>query len=243
MNVATTKVTIVLSLLLLSLITAAWLFTSKPWRSGNSASNNAILGSRCKDHNEIRLNVERLASDVAETKQSRERLIVLGGESADCRTEIISQLLGVMDKPQLSFLMDRSSYFRWLNGAIVLGKLKAVESLDLLIEHLDLTDGSFSASMSHQPAILGVESMGPVAVPKLRNALEHHASREIRLAAALCLANIGESEALTALKDALTTETDPCVKRFISLSLVDPNSAGDVGELLRQRILAFRCGN
>src|SRR6185369_4616813 len=119
---------------------------------------------------------------------------MLGKGSPACRTETISQLIRAMDKPNLSFVMDRPSYFLWLNGAVILGDLKAVECLDLLIEHLDLNDGFFSASMVHQPAILGIEKMGTLAVPKLRVALEQHPRREIRLATALCLADIGGIE-------------------------------------------------
>ena len=76
-------------------------------------------------------------------------------------------------------------------------------------------------------------------------------SREIRLATVLCLADIGGSEALAALKDALNTETDKCVRRFITLSLPTSNQEGksdsqlsqNVGEVLRKRLLAFGCGN
>lgn len=237
---------------MLALITTAWHFTAESRRPGRSSlalnSTQAVL---CKDNIEIQLNIERLASDEPEAKQARERLLALGKGSPDCRTKTISQLLRAMDKPNLSFVMDRPSYFLWLNGAVILGNLKAVESLDLLIEHLDENDGFFSASMVHQPAVLGIEEMGSLAVPKLRVALEHHPKREIRLATALCLADIGGPEALAALKDALNTETDQCVRRFITLSLPTPTEEGksdprlseNVGEVLRQRLLAFRCGN
>jgi len=94
-----------------------------------------------------------------------------------------------------------------------------------LIKHLDKNDGFFSASMVHQPAVLGIEKMGSLAVPKLRNALQYP-KREIRLATALCLADIGGAEALAALKDALNTETDQCVRRFITLLLPTPTEEG-----------------
>ena len=127
----------------------------------------------------------------------------------------------------------------------------AVEALDLLIEHLDANDGFFSASMVHQPAVLGVKAMGVVAVPKLASALRQHPNRNIRLAAALCLADIGGPEATDALKQALSSESDQCVRRFISLSVdnpVDgkeskPRLSADDADVLWQRLLAFRCGN
>ena len=239
---------------MLALVTAAWHFTSESrylTRYSASVGKNWTQAVLCKDNIDIQLNIDRLGSDEPEAKQGVERLLMLGKGSPDCRTETISQLIRAMDKPNLSFVMDRPSYFLWLNGAVILGDLKAVECLDLLIEHLDLNDGFFSASMVHQPAILGIEKMGTLAVPKLRVALEQHPRREIRLATALCLADIGGIEAIAALKGALNTETDQCVRDFITLSLPNETekvrsnthlSAND-GEILRQRLRAFRCGN
>lgn len=146
---------------------------------------------------------------------------------------------------------DQSAFLLWARGSGILGELKAVEALDLLIDHLNLNDGLCSASMVHQPVVPAVESMGEVAISKLGFALKHHPNRDIRLATALCLADIGGSEALVVLKDALNSETDECVRRFITLSLPtrteerksDPQRSENVGEVLRQRLLAFRCGN
>lgn len=239
---------------MLALVIAAWQVTADSRylrRYSNSIGENSTQAVLCKDNLDIRLNVERLASDVPDAKQAVERLLALGKGSPDCRNEAINQLLRAMNKQDLNFVADRSSYFLWRNGAAILGDLKAVESLDLLIEHLDLSDGFFSASMVHQPAILGIEKMGTLAVPKLRVALEHHPRREIRLATALCLADIGGTEAQAALKDALNTETNQCVRRFITLSLPNPTDemrsnphlSTNEGEILRQRLLAFRCGN
>jgi hypothetical protein len=62
---------------------------------------------------------------------------------------------------------------------------------------------------------------------------------------------IGGSEALDALNSALTLESEECVRRFITLSLPSPDKTkkskqqtkAEDGEVLRQRILAYRCGN
>ena len=105
--------------------------------------------------------------------------------------------------------------------------------------------------MVHEPVVLAVVSMGEVAVPKLAFAVRHNPNKRIRLAAAFCLGDIGTAAAIEEMKSALNSETEECVRRFITLTLpgrVDTAgsnrriTAAD-GELLRQRIVAYRCGN
>jgi HEAT repeat protein len=234
------------------LATVAWCVTLRARQSGKQETTggvNSTQASLCKNNIDIRINVERLASSAPEANQAVDRLLSLGKDSPECRKETISELLRAMNKLDLDFETDRPSYLLWSNGAAILGDLKAVEALDLLIEHLNLNDGVFSASMAHQPAVLGIEKIGVAAVPKLRIALQHNPSRDIRLSAALCLADIGGTQAIDALKEALGSETDQCVRRFITLSLpsptdqVNPEPRPPTGEVLRQRLLAFRCGN
>jgi hypothetical protein len=248
------KVPAILLASLLVLGAVAWRFTLRARQLGKQETSVGVTSTQaesCKNNIDIRVNVGRLASNAPEANEAMDRLLFLGKDSPECRNETISELLQAMNKPNLNFEADRSSYFLWSKGAAILGELKAVEALDLLIDHLDLNDGFFSASMAHQPAVRGVEAMGLVAVPKLGVALQHHPSRNIRLAAALCLVDIGGVEAMDALKQAVSTETDQCVRRFITLSTNSsgerlksrpPSSAND-GDTLRQRLLAFRCNN
>jgi HEAT repeat protein len=93
--------------------------------------------------------------------------------------------------------------------------------------------------------------MGEAAVPKLSGALRSSANRDLRLAAAFCLIEIGGSDATDALKQALESESDQCVREFIEQSLEQPESQSKSGtksepdkdaDLLRKRLLAFRCG-
>ena len=53
------------------------------------------------------------------------------------------------------------------------GDLKAAQSLDLLLSHIKMTDGEWSATMTHQPALEGIIRMGPVAIPKLKDLLRN----------------------------------------------------------------------
>jgi HEAT repeat protein len=193
--------------------------------------------------------IHQLSSYGNEAYEAASKLVASANDSPECRDEIINELVQEMKKGLVEY--NQSSFMLWKKGSAVLGELKAVETLDLLIDNLNLSDGLFSASMVHQPVVLAVEKMGVLAVPKLATALKSHSNRDIRLAAALCLLDIGGSEALDALKSALSSETDQCVRRFITLSLPDPADGtkskpritAETGEKLMQRLLAFRCGN
>ncbi|HEV8430589.1 MAG TPA: HEAT repeat domain-containing protein [Pyrinomonadaceae bacterium] len=193
--------------------------------------------------------IHRLSSNRDEDKEAASNLLSLANDSPGCRDEIIKELVVAMNRGLVEY--NHSSFLLWSKGSAILGELKAVETLDLLIDNLNLSDGLFSASMAHQPVVLAVEKMGVLAVPKLATALKSHSNRDIRLAAALCLLDIGGSEALDALKSALSSETDQCVRCFITLSLPDPADGtkskpritAETGEKLMQRLLAFRCGN
>ncbi len=215
-----------------------------------SAADRGIAA--CSPQLDVNFAIRQLASeDWAEAEKTRNVLRDYSKELPGCRHEIVEALTRAMAKPNLNFVTDQTAYRLWAHGSMLLGDLKAVEALDLLIDHLDLSDGSFSSSMGHQPAILGVTGMGVVAVPKLGIALNHSANRNVRLAAAFCLASIGGQEAMDALKKVLRSEPDLCVRRFIALSIESPAdtkesspkpSAKD-SEVMWQRLIAFRCGN
>lgn len=226
-----------------------WQFRLTPEQSGAEASLLASISIEpCQSNSRLGF-IHKLSSDGPEASQAASKLIDEAKESRECRVAVIKDLMRALNEADLQ--NDQSAFLLWARGSGILGELKAVEALDLLIDHLNLNDGLFSASMVHQPVVPAVESMGEVAIPKLGFALEHHPNRDIRLATALCLADIGGSEALVVLKDALNSETDECVRRFITLSLPtrteerksDPERSENVGEVLRQRLLAFRCGN
>jgi len=198
--------------------------------------------------------VSKLSSEnFADADQARKELLSQSKTSVECRKEIVDTLIRTMDKPHLNFLLDRPSFFLWSNGSALLGELKAVEALDLLIDHLDLNDGSFSASMSHQPAVSGVKAMGILAVPKLGIALQHNSNPRIRLAAALCLTEIGGPDSLRLLNQGLGSEADPCVSRFVRISIDILNHEQEAKALrdddktlvgLKQKlIIAFRCNS
>jgi HEAT repeat protein len=158
------------------------------------------------------------SADSQKRKNAREKLLSYA-KDIQCKRQIIKGMMNAMDKPDLDFRSNQSDYYLWLEGSQLLGDLRAAESLDLLISHLDLNNGLFSASMKHQPAVVGVIGMGSLAVPKLVDALRHNQNRDIRQAAAFCLSAIEGRQAGDSLRSALKSETDSCVIRMIKASL------------------------
>jgi|SoiMethySBSTD1v2_1073268.scaffolds.fasta_scaffold138474_4 hypothetical protein len=153
------------------------------------------------------------------TSKARHVLLNIAYRSADCRQAVIRALIAAMDEPELDFERQPLKYNLWREGSELLGELKAIEALDLLISHLDLTNGFHSSSMVFQPAILGVRQMGVAAIPKLAVALRQSSKPRIRLAAVYCLTDIGGTAALVVLKEARDSETNSCVSNFIKVSL------------------------
>jgi len=222
-----------------------------------SNHTNLVGDSSCGSDINIPDALKRLTSDDELLReQTRKILVDYSRRSPACRLTIVRALIEQMDKPNLNFSLDSSSFLLWSEGSLLLGELKAEQGIDLLIKHLDLNDGLFSSSMSHQPAVPGLTKMGTVAIPKLTIALRSHQNRKIRLAAALCLLGIGGSSARDALKDALGSQSDECVTRFIGLSLaiLEETSVSDAASsklsdvdaetnLRRELLVAFRCNN
>jgi len=100
----------------------------------------------------------------------------------------------------------------------MLADLKATEALDLLIANIDFTNG-FESSLNDFPALVAILEIGAPAIPKLQIALKNDSVPHRRKFAALCIAYIGGDQARRALTNALPVETDPCVKKFLELSL------------------------
>jgi hypothetical protein len=186
-------------------------------QSGN-AQNHGI--THFTDSHDLRAALQGISSsDNAEAWKSKQALLEFARKSSASRQQIVRALIDEMDKPDLDLEAQPQNYRLWLSGTRLLGEMKATEALDLLISHLNLSNGFHSASMVHQPALGGVIAMGVLAVPKLGTALRENPNRDIRQAAVLCLTEIGGKAAMHELRQAQETETDSCVARFIHISL------------------------
>lgn len=211
--------------------------------NGGEFQRKEVGQSSCANKQELRLIVQEFSSkrNYAELERTKLRLGENAASSTKCREQIIGALIEAMDKPQIDLLHD---FHLWRYGAALLGELKATESLDLLISHLNLTDGS-SINISHYPAMEGVIRLGPPAIPKLGAALRQNPDRNYRLNAVFCIAQIGGVEAISVLRNALLSETDSCVRKFMQVSidsLNNPRAPGQVAASDRDKwFAAFYC--
>jgi hypothetical protein len=172
----------------------------------------------CLTDDQLAQAVISLSSNYNEAQTAQQLLRKKVRESSVCRQRIIAAVMKAMDKPNLDISRDQASADLWREGAVLLGDLKAVESLDLLLSHIKMTDGEFSMTMSQQPALDGIVRMGPLAIPRLKLLLRDDDS-QTRYYAVYCLYQIGGSSARRILQQALPTEVDQCVKRIIIVSL------------------------
>jgi hypothetical protein len=177
--------------------------------------------------------------DTAQTAQSLLRQT--SKRSSACRQQVIAAVMKAMDKPDLDISRDQASANLWREGAVLLGGLKATESLDLLLSHIKMTDGEWSTTMTHQPALAGIVLIGSAAVGELKNLLRNE-DWQTRHYAVFCLANIGGFSARRAIQTAAPLESHPCVKRLMLLSIktIDVKHGGlkqDQGEWTK----AFMC--
>lgn len=248
------------SLLLVSMLVLL-MADDRPLRGDRLPLSNSVESTSvsyehdCKDERgTIEINLLQLSSgDHDQVQKAKTVLVNIAHKSNDCDGEVVRALMEAMDKPNLDFERQLSSYYLWREGSQLLGELKAIEALDLLIEHLDATNGFHSASMVFQPAMIGVRTMGKAAVPKLALALKQNPKPSIRMAAAYCLADIGGDAAMDALAEALEHESNRCVSNFIRVSLntfrykskngiaFDTKAPQADEEARRKWLLAFQC--
>lgn len=198
--------------------------TSVPQVKSPSAQING-----CLSEDEVAMKLLAMAkSDYEKANEIKESLLNESQKSSVCRQSLIESVVRRMDRP-LSSNADKADqadrFGIWRAGADVLGYLKATEAVDFLVDHLDFTSGVFSMAMSHQPALRAVMEIGESAIPKLSDTLRHHPDWKMRMDAVYCISGIGGPAAVRALKEALPSESDVCVKPFIEVSIKSLDNA------------------
>lgn len=174
----------------------------------------------CLPDSEVSSALRKLTSGPSYSDQ-QEALALLrtnAERSGECRGQVVAALMSALDKPNLDLFTDRPSFYLWHYGSELLAELKAVESLDLLIAHLDLNDGT-PFPLNHYPALGAVIKIGEPALPKLDAVLKQSPDRYTRRYAVFCIASIGGTSAKNVLKQSLVAERDRCVTEFIRMSL------------------------
>lgn len=163
-----------------------------------------------------------------DTAQTAQRLLrQTSSRSSLCRRQVIAAVMNAMDRPELDISRDQAYANLWREGAVLLGDLKAAQSLDLLLSHIKMMDGEWSTTMTHQPALEGIIRMGPMAIPKLKDLLRNE-DWQTRHYAVYCLASIGGFSARRAIETAVPSESSPCVKGFalVSIKIIDVKHGG-----------------
>ena len=197
--------------------------------------------ARCLTPDRLAEAVNSLSRDYNQSQVGQDVLRKASRRSSTCRQLVIAAVMRAMDKPDLDISRNQASADLWREGALLLGDLKAMQSLDLLLSHISMTDGEWSSTMVHQPALEGIIRMGPAAIPKLKKLLRHQ-EWQTRHDAVFCIANIGGPAALRAIKAAVPYESHSCVKGLMlaSIKVIDVKHGGmktDNGEWAR----AFMC--
>jgi hypothetical protein len=209
--------------------------TESPAGRGASGAEPTLPNATCLSSKDISDALRNFSSGYwSQAQQARAFLISKSGESEACRAEVISALMKAMDKPDLNFRGSEESYNLWYNGADLLGDLKAAEAIDLLVSHMAPFDGvSYSTSMRQQPGMLGLIKMGEIAIPKLDEVLRHNPDWQQRDYAVYCIATIGGPKAVESLSQAIGSESNECVSRFIKISLDSFDENGKIKDRLK----------
>lgn len=179
---------------------------------------SARIIARCLTDSQLSRAVISLSGAHNEVRWAQRLLRQSAKRSSTCRRRVIAAVMTAMDKPGLDIRRNQADADLWQEGADLLGDLKATQALDLLLSHITMTDGQWSTTMRHQPALSGIVRMGPLAIPKLKRLLRNGDS-EPGIMSVYCLYQIGGGAARRILQQALPKESDRCVRRFMVVSL------------------------
>jgi hypothetical protein len=216
---------------------------SLPYNAGVSGTERKEMNSQCLPDDQILTSLRLISSAQTSSQQqsAQRQLIDDARKSSECRSRIIKTLVRAMDESTTDLSRDRSRFYLWHYGSEILAILKAEEALDFLIEHFDLHDGTLFP-LNHHPAVVNVISMGSIALPKLEAVLRQTQNPNSRHYAVFCIASIGGSDAKRILSEALPSESNECVKSFITASLNALDSSSQIAPERRTNwYAAFLC--
>ena len=214
--------TLLFATFLLAIVSAVlWLMIDAVQAHTSETITQSVRSARCFHNTELRESIATLKQQGgADVKKVSESLLTKARTDDGCRTQVVQALISTMAQATNPTTNQYENFFLWLHGASLLADLKSTEALDLLIANIDFTDGwSASIKESHFPALAAILRIGQPAIRKLQVVLSNDPEPHRRKFAAFCIAYIGGAQAKTALKSAMSTETDPCVKDFLKVSL------------------------
>ncbi len=158
--------------------------------------------------------------------QSRKDLLAEADHSAVSRERIIHQLLDELKATPPDGV--EAHFLKWRCISEILADLDAVQTIDLLIKHIDYNDGTMGFSLAHFPVLRAIVQMGENAVPRLAKFPGKEHPRQVRLNAVRSLKYIAEESELRPgahqnarqfLQSALVQEKDAKVHEAIDRAL------------------------
>lgn len=213
----------VLSITLLLPIVSAVIWAGTDAVDGRTSETitQSVRSARCFHDSELRQSIAILKQQGGpEVWKVGESLLRKAKTASGCRTQVVQALVSSMAQATNPAGNHYENFFLWVHGASLLADLKATEALDLLIANIDFTNGwSTKISDHYTPALVAILKIGQPAIPKLQIALTKDSVPYRRQFAAFAIAYIGGREARRALESALPRETDPCLKKFLQVSL------------------------
>lgn len=112
--------------------------------SGRTTWPGKGVVARCLTDDQPGKAVRSLSRAYNEAQAAQRLLRQSSKRSSTCRKQIIAAVMNAMDRPDLDISSDQASADLWREGAILLGDLKATQSLDLLLSHITMTDGTWN---------------------------------------------------------------------------------------------------
>jgi len=153
-------------------------------------------------------------SDGSQYSETQRELIEMASASPEARTAVINALIDTLNEPGLRFNYD--GYHSLSSGVCrVLGKLKAVESIDVLVTHL--SESSMFGGYSYTPFVWALVQIGEPAVSKIQERLssEGKCGRACRINAIEALAGIRGDDMGEQFETRLLTERDRYVRNVL----------------------------
>jgi hypothetical protein len=153
-------------------------------------------------------------ADETQSAEPERELIEIASASPEARTAVINALIDTLNEPGLRINYD--GYHSLSSGVCrVLGKLKAVESIDVLVTHL--SESSMRGGYSYTPFVWALVQIGEPAVSKIQERLssEGKCGRACRINAIDALAGIRGDDMREQFETRLLTERDRYVRNVL----------------------------
>lgn len=155
-----------------------------------------------------------------------EALLSIANRSPAAREKVVLALIELIEE-----IADGGADAAFYITCEMLGKLEAVEAIDILVKYLDYYPARISPSLRSKPSVNGLIQIGQPAVQKIGQALMtgksvlHSNNHTLRANALTALAYIGGECAKNVLKKAYAAEVSEEVRGWISVTISEIESA------------------